>query len=99
MSRLDDPRDLRAASWLRGIFIAVLIVFYGWFTGQPDSSFTGTVLVGALVQFAIIVIRKFLPPGQLERAQYIFEMIADGVTILMFAIGVFGRQLSLASSI
>jgi len=27
-----------------------------------------------------------------------FEMIADGVTILMFAIGVFGRQLALASS-
>ncbi len=99
MSEPGSPRELRAASWLRGIFIAVLIVFYGWFVGLPDSSFTATFLVGAVLQFAIIVIRKFLPAGQLETAQYLFEMIADGVTILMFAIGVFGRQLSHASSI
>ena len=99
MSEPGSPRELRAASWLRGIFIAVLIVFYGWFVGLPDSSFTATFLVGAALQFAIIVIRKFLPPSRLETAQYLFEMIADGVTILMFAIGVFGRQLAMAGSI
>ena len=87
---MDDlPRDLRIASWTRGVLIGALIVFYGWFVKAPEGSFTQMFLVGAGVQLLIIVLRRFVPPDYAPQAQYIFEMIADGVTVLTFALGVF----------
>ena len=88
---MDDlPRDLRIASWMRGIFIGALILVYGWFVNAPEGSFTQMFLVGAGIQLLIIVSRKFVPPDSAPLAQYIFELIADGVTVLTFALGVFG---------
>jgi hypothetical protein len=40
--------------------------------------------------------RRMVPAEELPRALYIFEMIADGVTVLMFALGVFGAIGALA---
>ena len=42
------------------------------------------------LQSGIVLVRKFLPPDQGAQAQDIFEMIADGTTVLSFALGVFG---------
>jgi len=86
----DSPRDLRVASWVRGIFIGVLIVLYGWFVKAPEGSLTQTFVIGAGVQLLIILVRRFVPADSAPQAQYIFEMIADAVTVLLFALGVFG---------
>jgi multisubunit Na+/H+ antiporter MnhB subunit len=86
----DSPRELRIASWTRGIFIGVLIAFYGWILKVPDGSFKQMFIVGAGVQLLIIVLRRFVPRDAQPEAQYIFEMVADGVTVLTFALGVFG---------
>jgi hypothetical protein len=89
----DSPRDLRIASWTRGIFIGVLIVVYEWILKVPGGSFRQMFVIGAGVQLVIIVLRRFVPPDAQPQAQYIFEMIADGVTVLAFALGVFGGVL------
>jgi hypothetical protein len=87
---MDSSRDERLASWLRGIFIAALIVAYGWFVGSPQGSFAQVFVVSAALQILVIVIRKLVPGGQQSHAQYIFEVVADGATVLVFALGVFG---------
>jgi hypothetical protein len=86
----DSPRGLRVASWTRGVIIGALIIFYGWFVQAPEGSFMQMFLVGAGVQALIIVLRKFVPPDAAPQGQYIFEILADGVTVLTFALGVFG---------
>jgi hypothetical protein len=86
----DSPHDERLASWMRGIFIAALIVAYGWFVGSPQGSFTQMFVVGAALQVLVIVIRKLVPGEHQSQAQYLFEMVADGATVLVFALGVFG---------
>ena len=75
---------------MRGVFITGLILVYSWFLKDPGVSLKVTFLIAAAFQFAVILIRRFVPADQLPRAIYIFELIADGVTVLMFAIGVFG---------
>lgn len=86
----DNARDERVASWLRGIFIAALIVIYGWFVKTPQASMTASFLVAAALQVLIVGARRLVPEGAMPEAQEIFEMVADGVSVLMFALGVFG---------
>lgn len=87
---MNDAQDQRIASWLRGVFIAALIVIYGWFVRTPQASMTASFLVAAVLQVAIVVARRFVPEGAMPQAQGIFEMVADAVSVLMFALGVFG---------
>ena len=87
---MDHERDLRLSSTLRGVFIAVLIGVYGWVSKEPLVSWKASFLIAAGLQLVVIVIRRVAPPGDLARTIYLFEMIADGVTVLLFALGVFG---------
>ena len=80
---------------MRGVFITGLILVYTWFLKDPGVSLKVAFLIAAGFQFAVIVIRRFVPADELPRAIYIFELIADGVTVLMFAIGVFGALASI----
>ena len=74
----------------RGVVIGLFILAYGFLTNYPQASYTWMFLLGAALQIAILLVRKFLPPDQGARAQDIFEEIANGITVLSFAIGVFG---------
>ena len=87
---MDESRDLRISSSMRGAFIAGLALVYSLLSNQPGVSLKATLLVAAGLQLVVIVIRRLVPAGELPRAIYIFEMIADGVTVLLFAVGVFG---------
>lgn len=80
----------RLASWMRGIFIAALIVAYGWFIGHPQGSFARMFVAGAAIQILVIFVRRLVPAQQRAQAQDVFELIADGVTVLVFALGVLG---------
>ena len=84
------PHPERLASWWRGIFIAALIVAYGWFVGHPEGSFAKMFVAGAAIQILLILVRKLLPALWSAQAQYVFELLADGVTVLVFALGVIG---------
>jgi hypothetical protein len=74
----------------RGVAIAAMIAFYGWFMREPAGSWSASLLAGAGVQLLVIVLRRLVPADRLPQAMYVFEMIADGVTVLLFALGVFG---------
>lgn len=84
------PREPRFNSLSRGFFIGAFIAIYGFFTRYPQASFTWMFLVGAALQLSLIFVRKFLPPELHGQALEVTEMIADGITVLSFAIGIFG---------
>jgi hypothetical protein len=90
-------REQRWSSGGRGVAIAVLVGLYGWFMNEPTGSFTASLLVGAGVQILVLALRKLVPADRLPQAMYVFEYIADGVTVLMFALGVFGRIMNTAA--
>ena len=95
----DSPQQERLASWMRGVFIAGLIIAYGWFIGHPQGSFAQMFAVGAAMQILVIVVRKLVPAQQHASAQNIFEIVADGVTVLVFALGVIGGINSAAAAV
>ena len=84
------PSERRINDLTRGVAIAVLIVAYGWIVGLPESSFTQMLVVGIVLQVLVILVRKLVPVDRHAAAQYVFELLADGATVLCFALGVFG---------
>lgn len=80
----------RLSSGGRGVFIAVLIGLYGWFMREPAGSLTVSLLIAAGLQIAVLALRRFVPADHLPEAMSVFEMIADGLTVFLFALGVFG---------
>jgi hypothetical protein len=86
----DTPRNLRIDSRVRGVVITALIAGYGWLFRQPQGSFAEGLLLAAVLQVAIILLRRWVPAENQPVALYVFELLADGATVLMFALGVFG---------
>jgi hypothetical protein len=82
--------ELRLGSGIRSGFIAVLIGIYGWITRGPAGSLTVTLLIAAGVQLVVIALRRFVPADRLPAAMHVYEYIADGITVFLFALGVFG---------
>jgi len=85
-----SPRELRVSSAARGWAIAGFIAVYGWFAQQPGASLSSMFLVGAVLQIIVIALRRYVPANQQPMAMHIVEMVADGATVLSFAMGVFG---------
>ena len=94
----ESVREMRMSSAVRGTIIAILIAGYAWQFKQPAMSLSMSLLVAAGLQFVVIVIRRFVTADQQPLALYIFEMIADGATVLLFALGVFGGIANIAES-
>jgi hypothetical protein len=82
----------RISSGGRGVFIAALIGIYAWIMreGEVEGSVTVSLLMAAGVQLAVIAVRRFAPADRLPESMSIVELIADGVTVLLFALGIFG---------
>jgi len=87
----ESPRRMRINSTFRGLFIAALISIYGVLTQYPQPSFKAMFLIGAALQFAVILLRRFAPASVVPRVQDLAELIADAGTVLAFAIGVMGH--------
>jgi len=85
-----SSRELRISSKTRGVAIAGLMLVYAWISEEPGITWKATFLIAAGLQIAVIVIRRVVPAKALPLAIYTFEFIADGATVLMFAVGVFG---------
>ena len=90
-------RSQRLSSAARGWVIAGILAVYGWFTSQPGLSLDTLFLVGAGLQLAVILLRRFLPPDTRPEAIYLYELVADGVSVLLFALGVFGGIAAMAT--
>jgi len=86
----ETPQQMRKSSAFRGLVIAVLVGFFGWFLKQPGASMTEMFLVGAAMQVMVIAIRRYVPPDLAPQVMNVVELLMDGVTVLMFALGVYG---------
>ena len=84
---------------MRSTFIAVLVAGFAWVSRQPATSLAATFLIAAGLQLIVIVLRRFVPPDRLPQAIYIFEIIVDGLSVLLFALGVFGGILKTAADV
>jgi hypothetical protein len=89
----DTPRQMRVGTVVRGVIIGALIAVYSWVM-ELSGSWAELLIVAAAVQFALIIARRFVPADRMPQAMYIIEMIADGVTVLLFAVGVLGGSIS-----
>ena len=72
------------------MFITALIAGYGWLFNLPQASLAELLLVSAALQAVVILLRRWVPAYISPQAMFVFEMIVDGVTVLLFALGVFG---------
>jgi hypothetical protein len=95
----ESPREMRLSSTLRGLIIAAFIAAYTWISNQPAASLTESLLVAAGLQLAVIAIRRVVAADHQPLALYIFEFVADGVTVLLFALGIFGGILKVAMDV
>jgi hypothetical protein len=94
-----SSRDVRVGATMRSVFIAVLVAGYAWVSRQPAASLTITFLIAAGLQLVVIALRRFVPPDRLPQAIYIFEIIVDGLSVLLFSLGVFGGILKPAADV
>lgn len=90
---------MRIDTRVRGVVITALIAGYGFLFKQSQGSFAEALLIGAALQVAVILLRRWVPPEGQPVAMYTFEMIADGITVLMFALGVFGSINGIAAAV
>jgi hypothetical protein len=95
----ESPRQLRLSSTLRGVIIGALLAVYFFVVGGPGGSFAVGLLIAAVVQVVVLLLRKFLPSDALPQAQFTVELLADGATVLLFALGVYGGILRLADQV
>jgi hypothetical protein len=95
----ETPRQLRIDSRVRGVVITALIAGYGWLFNQQQGSFAEALLIAAVLQVAVILLRRWVPAEGHPAAMYASEMIADGITVLLFALGVFGSINRMAADV
>ena len=93
------PRQMRIDSRVRGVFITALIAGYGLLFRGSQGSFAEGLLIAAAVQGVVILLRRWVPPESQPVAMYTVELIADGITVLLFALGVFGGMLGMAAAV
>lgn len=90
-----DPlfRQARIYAVVRTVLIGCGALGLSFF--QRDYS-RGLMFAGVAMQGAVIVagalLRRFLPgPAQASQAMLVLEIVADGVTVLLFALATFGE--------
>jgi hypothetical protein len=90
---------MRISSMVRGMVIGGLMLVYGYLMRQPGASLTITLLVAAGLQAGVLILRRVVPRDQLPMVMYIFELLVDAATVILFAMGVFGGLLRLGADI
>jgi hypothetical protein len=88
------PTQMRRSSIYRGLLIALCIGGYAWVFDTPGASFTQMFLVGVGLQLLALAVRRFVPPERLPFAQYVLDLLIDGATVFVFALGVYGGILN-----
>ena len=91
------PVQMRRSTLYGGILISLCIGGYAWVFHKPGVSFAGMFLVGVALQVLALVVRRFVPPDRLPTAMYVLDLLIDGATVFVFALGVYGGILNAPS--
>lgn len=86
----DTPRQLRLGSTIRGLIIGALAALYGLVFNEPGVSLVELLLLAAGLQVGVLLLRRFVAAESQPQALHLLELIVDGATVLLFAVGVFG---------
>lgn len=95
-----NARALRLSSWVRGILIAYGVAAVSLFFSRTIGFDAGSSAIasGLAVQISVLVARFIVKRYQRERgwseeavsqAMYVLELVADAVTVLLFALGTY----------
>ena len=87
---MNDLPEPRISSTIRGVTIGALALGYAWLTNQAGGSLAVSLLIAAVLQGTVLLLRKFVPTYLMPQVLYVFELLADAGTVLLFALGVFG---------
>jgi hypothetical protein len=93
------PAQMRRSSLYRAVLIALCIGGYAWVFHKPEASFSQMFLVGVLLQGLALLVRRFVPADRLPHAMYVLDLLIDGATVLVFALGVYGGVLRIPSDL
>jgi hypothetical protein len=93
LTEAETPRGRRLNGAVRGAIIAYGIAAYAYFVAQPASPpAMPALLVGVAIQIAVLVARVIakryegeIPPTVLPT----IELIADGITVFLFALATY----------
>ena len=89
----------RLGEGVRGTIIGVMIAAYAYVMNQPGASLTSSLLVAAGLQLLVIVLRRVVPPEAQPSVMYVFELLVDAATVLLFSLGVFGGIIRVANDV
>jgi len=97
-----EAEILRRTGWLRGLLIAYGVGFFSWYFAQTlpveQPGVLTTIAIGVGIQLAMMLlkasVRRFEKAHGLEGQLYptalaIIDLLADAVTVLLFAISTF----------
>lgn len=85
-----SPTELKRSSAVRGLLITLCVAGYAFVFKRPEASLTSAFLVGAVLQIAALAVRRMVPPKYAPQAMYALDLVVDGLTVLLFAVGVYG---------
>lgn len=100
-----NERALRVSGWARGVLIAYGVGAFSVFFSRTIGFDAGAsaIGIGLAVQIGLWVVRYIVKRYQRERgsseeavgqAMYVLELVADGVTVLLFALGTYRASLA-----
>jgi hypothetical protein len=89
-------RPPRLGDGYRSVIIGAMIAAYTYVMNQPGASMTSMLLVAAGLQVIVIVIRRVVAVEAQPFVMYLFELLVDAATVLLFALGVFGGIIRVA---
>lgn len=87
---IETPKQMRLSSTVRGVLIGLLFAGYALIVGQPGASFAASLLIAIALQIAVLVSRRFVAADNQPTVMFVCELVADGLTIFLFALGVYG---------
>ncbi len=99
-TRTVNAHALRLSGWVRGILIAYGVAAFSLFFSRTIGFEAGSsaIAIGLAVQIGLLIARFIVKRYQREQgsseeivdqAMYVVELLADAVTVLLFALGTY----------
>ena len=90
---MEFPRSLRLSATVRGLLIGALFGAYYYVGFLPEGHFRASLIIAAVAQFIMLVVTRLVPAGQVHLSLYVIELLADGATVLLFALAIVGATM------
>ena len=90
---MDFPRSLRFTATVRGLLIGTLFAAYFFLGLLPEGHFRASLIIAAVAQFITLIVARTAPAGRVHLSLFVIELLADGATVLLFALAIVGATM------